>query len=1409
MTAGRYEVVIIGAGAAGLAAAVGLARAGFAVAVVEAAPFPGASVPPGCVYRAEYLAAPDLFGPDGVAALPWERRVVERGLFATDGQGLLGLTYRDPDAFRHCYAVLRPDFDRRLAEVAAAHGAVLFNDTAAETLIREGERVIGISTSRGPLYTDLVFLAEGDPSYLLRREGRERPPGEPYSLGMQQIVELPPGAVEERFGVGDREGAAYEVLLRNPTLCGRSLHLNARALIITQRRGVSLSLLVPLNHLRDNFGDEPRLLVNWLLALPALKPWLQDGRRGAYSARVIRDGGRDVLPVVADGLAVGGAAAGLGVAFPFLDHIGPASASGLLLVRTAAAIRATGGGFSQANLRHHYLASLSHMVFREDQEFLRRWPEYVRTTPVFFGRDVDLALGTAHAWTRPGRGLLSRWFSWLELLWSCDLRSWREIRADARRLLYSLRWRDVLYRPSCGLLLLGGTLNALRDLTRQPRPNLPAAGTVRIYYWGAADEREGRPGPLLRRWFHRFNGVLAPALRRLWGHEPAPLAARLPAVGRLLLEQLNLLDLLIAAGLALTAATSAFVLAPWFALRRSAGGRHARYAAAARDVTDLVNVARPPEAAPALVGSKPLIRVLLPPPLAERQAVGAAGFIQVCPAGVFEVRTAPLNQPQVAVHPERCLACGACWRASDMVDWGRDGGAPGPPAPADLLNGLEAKLWEFDAALAEGPATVDRDRADYLNLLARYARQLAVRVQDQVGRGAGANGVETRHLAAELAARAEERARHAWEQHFAWAAADGRRLRQHDLPGLRRLLEPPAVGTPAEVGQGNDRVGPLAGAADIAEGMCRHAVRLALGRVHLPGLFQDEDGRDSIAKFGAVKELVADMAARRYLIETLADTPVRADLAELLTTEALGPGPGSLVDAAGQLAAIAGPPADERLAELRRAAAERRAHSSVTAAVYLQIGEVLLGGGTGDSTELLRLPGEAALVDELVQRQALTAELDEVRQMEAVLAALTVEVRAATAQPPEARAAAAEALARAAVWVVGSKALLFRTHRRLEQGSGGEVAVALLAVGLEAGRATLEACAAAVRRWLTSREQDPARPVVEPGAGPPLRSYAAYLAAPVHYESGDFLTGSVDLLQPRLAPELAGPQAPGLGGNPDSRFGHALAQVSRLREDLDEVRALASQSGCPAWAAWRLRQMEEDLFLAESLAYEVAGRRAHPGTRSLRLESAACRLLLGELRQRSGAAAAEIRALRGAGGPPDAAADNEGHAAGQRFLILKELATRVAPRWVGPAVVPRHLAREVLELEALRASFRQQVDAARELFGEGLWQNPNLQAGCFVLSDAVAWLAAADSVLHRLAWLSRRALADEEELPGLPLARRALEKCFLGVRLRLRRFDRVLARFRRGYYAPAVRAAELLFRLAGGPHSGPYAQPPP
>jgi electron transfer flavoprotein-quinone oxidoreductase len=887
MSQSHFDVVVVGAGCAGLTAAIGLARAGFGVAVVEAAAYPGAENWSGCVYFCENLAHPDILGPEGVDALAWERRLVERGLFTCDGHGLLGMTYRDAGAFRHCYTVLRPIFDHHLAQIALQHGICLLNATTAESLIRDDNRVIGVCTQRGPLYGDLIFLAEGDASHLVTREGYERftdPREAPRFLqGIKQIIELPPGAIEERFDVGPEEGIAYELLVRNGTLRGKSVRLNMGGFVYSNRQSLSIGLVLPADNLHEGFGGDPSLLIEWLEGLPALQPWLRDGKRGPFGAKVIRGGGAKDIPVlIDDGLAIGGAASAIGVDFPYPNFTGPATAMGLLIARAASNIRAERGRFTRESLRKHYLEPLQRTHYWQDVEFLRRWPEYVKKTRVFFGPNIDLALGSAYIWTRPKRWRMTKWIQWQRLLaHASNPKRWRELQEDLDHLGRALRLRTVVKTPSLGRLLLDGTVNALRDIFRHPRPNLPRAGRIRLHYSVAGGAEPAGVAPaMFGRWLARLAPVLASAAKTVYANDATPLSVKLSSAVQLLFKQVNILDVLTTALLSLAAALTSAVLTTWDRLGRffrrgkpgpGPRGIYAGYARSLRKATDLTPVVTPAAqhweerlGQLAYDTVKPShIHVLWPRLLPKKNDIVQAGLWHVCPAHVYEARVNSPGQLQIVVNFENCIKCETCWRTSPDVDWGRDGRhrflypvrspalprliaaanaagltCPCLPSTGDwwdrsaadpsrhvsetdpvldgqyqgviarlnrLLTIFENKLKEFDSALEEEPRTIDRTRADYLEMLARYAHQVTVRVLeiarsgDLEGRDMPPFQRQFLALAMASAAKAEERLGRACNRRLAWAAADGRQLRWHHLAGLRRILKEAAQRLPAAV----------------------------------------------------------------------------------------------------------------------------------------------------------------------------------------------------------------------------------------------------------------------------------------------------------------------------------------------------------------------------------------------------------------------------------------------------------------------------------------------------------------------------------------------------------------------------------------------------------------------------------
>jgi electron transfer flavoprotein-quinone oxidoreductase len=321
----RFDVIIVGAGPAGVTAAGALAGSGLTVALIEAGVYAGAENWSGCVYFAESLATDEVFGIRAVENAPFERRVVRRGTFVHNGIDEVGVSLSDSRAFENCYTVLRPVYDPYFADLAQSKGATLITNTTVLSLIRKDGRVVGVQTDRGPLHAGVVFIAEGDASHLVRSERLERVAAPHFLQGVKAVLSLAAGEIDARFQLGRSEGAAYEILVRNPAISGRTSRLNIGGFLYTNRDSLSLGYVVPLDNLRDQYRGGHDLLFEWLRSLPTVKDLTQGAALSAYGTKIIRSGGWRERPVlVEDGLAVGGASAGLGIDLPFPNFTGPA-----------------------------------------------------------------------------------------------------------------------------------------------------------------------------------------------------------------------------------------------------------------------------------------------------------------------------------------------------------------------------------------------------------------------------------------------------------------------------------------------------------------------------------------------------------------------------------------------------------------------------------------------------------------------------------------------------------------------------------------------------------------------------------------------------------------------------------------------------------------------------------------------------------------------------------------------------------------------------------------------------------------------------------------------------------------------------------------------------------------------------
>ena len=725
----RFDVIVVGGGPAGITAATALGKQGFSVLVCEAAVYPGAENWSGAVYFAENLEADDAFGKQAVEEAPFERRLIERGFFLYNGHSMLGATLRDPEVFRSCFTVLRPVFDRYLAELSREHGVVLMCETTVQSLIRQDGRIIGVHTERGPAYADVVFLAEGDASHLVTQEGYERvgpdagsestaESGPHFLQGVKEVVSLPSKVLEERFDLPEGGGGAYEMLLRNGSRQGRTVRLNMGGFIYTNRDSVSLGFVLPVDNLANNFDGDHNLLMEWFKGLPEVARWIEGGEVTSYGTKIIRGGGlREIPQLVDDGLAIGGAASGIGIDFPYPNFTGPATSMGLLFARAVSSIAAEYGGpgkgaaaggigrspFTAAALEAAYLKPVKATHYYRNVERLADWPDYVERTKFFFERQIDVVNGAVYILSRPDITAPKRWWETIRLKRRVigGKRTGsilRDMRANSKALGLGqaaragiglgtiVRW---LLNTVTALFPLSDASTGGDETTGIAKATTPNGGNFRVMHRVLAGAEPAGRMPLLARWYwKRFGPALACAFADVYTNDDEPLANKLPrALGRVI-GQISIWDALVATKWAVIWLAMMVVQAAgeWFqyaVLKKDLASFRDQYVARLLGENrsriclddDVVQVKTSIEHKLGTIryreGEHSHIKVMWPDDLAARNELAESPLWNVCPAKVYEVQRHPMGMPGVVVNFDNCVKCETCWRATPDVHWSR------------------------------------------------------------------------------------------------------------------------------------------------------------------------------------------------------------------------------------------------------------------------------------------------------------------------------------------------------------------------------------------------------------------------------------------------------------------------------------------------------------------------------------------------------------------------------------------------------------------------------------------------------------------------------------------------------------------------------------------------------------------
>ncbi|MHB8073080.1 FAD-dependent oxidoreductase [Desulfosporosinus fructosivorans] len=302
MSDDKFQVIIIGAGLAGAAAAYRLAKAGREVLVVDRGKTPGAKNVTG---GRLYTYALEALMPGEWADAPLEREVTREILLMTAAEDSVAIDSSFP-SMKQSHTVLRGKFDTWLAEKAEEAGAVMIPGSTVDGLIIRAGKVVGIKTGDEELEADLVISAEGVNAIVAERAGLIRPVNvKDIAVGVKHVFKLSEDAINERFNTVSGKGVAM--------LCAGECNkgISGGAFLYTNKESISLGLVVDSQSWKNSklpLAD----VAEQLKQLPALARYIEDGELIEYSAHLIPEGGFNSLPeLCADGFLLTGDAAGL------------------------------------------------------------------------------------------------------------------------------------------------------------------------------------------------------------------------------------------------------------------------------------------------------------------------------------------------------------------------------------------------------------------------------------------------------------------------------------------------------------------------------------------------------------------------------------------------------------------------------------------------------------------------------------------------------------------------------------------------------------------------------------------------------------------------------------------------------------------------------------------------------------------------------------------------------------------------------------------------------------------------------------------------------------------------------------------------------------------------------------------
>lgn len=300
-----FDVIVIGGGVAGAVCAYTLANKGREVLLIDRAAEPGSKNLSGGVF---YCRVMEQVFPDFVNVAPVERRITRNCVSLINESSFVNIDYWDKRLSEPANAVtvLRAKLDAWLLEQCEEAGVTVMPGVKVDSLIVEGQQIVGVTAGEDELRAHVVVAADGVNSFIAQQAGiRAKEPKKHLAVGVKSVIGLPRKVLEDRFNIRGNEGVAYAMVGD----CTQGVA--GGGFLYTNEESISLGVVMRLDDLEKS-GLASSDVHDHMLNHPAIAPLLEDGTLLEYGCHLtIEDGPAMVAhDLTRPGLMIIGDAAG-------------------------------------------------------------------------------------------------------------------------------------------------------------------------------------------------------------------------------------------------------------------------------------------------------------------------------------------------------------------------------------------------------------------------------------------------------------------------------------------------------------------------------------------------------------------------------------------------------------------------------------------------------------------------------------------------------------------------------------------------------------------------------------------------------------------------------------------------------------------------------------------------------------------------------------------------------------------------------------------------------------------------------------------------------------------------------------------------------------------------------------------